>query len=197
MSVPTPSTAIQLWCGLGDEGLEHSVDLFHLLFEGEGPAGQHPQGELGDRRHVGLAGVAEGSWRSWRSLVDGQVAQLGAELVRGGRDQAAHLVDGLGPALAGRAARQAEDPHGLDVSVSGLGRSGGVAPLGGPGCGHGVFGVGLSLAPAALAVRSVDLDDGDLAGKQVPGEPRPVAAGPFDADQLERPEASSQLSRAR
>jgi hypothetical protein len=111
-----------------------------------------------------------------------------SELVRGGRDQAAHLVEGLGPAAPGRRARDPQDPHGLDISVPGLGRSGGVAPLGGPGGGHGVFGVGLSLAPPALAVGTVDLDDGDLVGKQVPGQPGPVAAGPFDADELEGPE---------
>ena len=90
--------------------------------------------------------------------------------------------------LRADAARDPQDPHGLDISVPGLGRSGGVAPLGGPGGGHGVFGVGLSLAPPALAVGTVDLDDGDLVGKQVPGEPGPVAAGPLDADELERPE---------
>ena len=59
------------------------------------------------------------------------------------------------------------------------------------------MGIGLSRAPAALAVGTVDLDDNDLVGEQVPGEPGSVAAGPLDADELERPEVSSQLTRAR
>ena len=70
-----------------------------------------------------------------------EVAQLGPELVGGGRDEAAHLVDGLSPAAPGGAAGDPENPHGLDISVPGLGRSGGVATLGGPGGGHGVLGV--------------------------------------------------------
>ena len=32
--------------GLFDQGLEDGVDLGDLLFEGDGPPGQHPQGEL-------------------------------------------------------------------------------------------------------------------------------------------------------
>ena len=49
-------------------------------------------------------------------------------------------------------------------------------------------GVGLALAPAALAVGPVDFDHRDALGMQVPGESGPVAAGPFDADELEGPE---------
>jgi hypothetical protein len=80
-------------------------------------------------------------------------------------------------------------PHGLDVSVPGLGRSGGLTALGGPGRGHGVVGIGLSRPPAALAVGPVHLDDGYLVAQEVTGKSRPVAAGPFDADQLQGPEA--------
>jgi hypothetical protein len=49
--------------------------------------------------------------------------------------------------------------------------------------------VGLSRAPTALAVGPVDLDDSDLAGKEVPGQSGPVAAGAFDTDQLEGAQA--------
>jgi hypothetical protein len=61
--------------------------------------------------------------------------------------------------------------------------------LGGPGGGHCVVGVRLSCAPTALAVGSVNLDDGDLVAQEVTGESRPIAAGSFDADELEGPEA--------
>jgi hypothetical protein len=50
-------------------------------------------------------------------------------------------------------------------------------------------GIGLSRAPAAPAVGSVHFDDGDLVAQEVTGESRPIAAGPFDADELEGPEA--------
>jgi hypothetical protein len=52
----------------------------------------------------------------------------------------------------------------------------------------GVFGLGLALAPPALAVGSVDLDHAHVVGEEVPGEPRAIAAGSFDAHQLEVPE---------
>jgi hypothetical protein len=50
-------------------------------------------------------------------------------------------------------------------------------------------GVRLPRAPAALAIGPVHLDHGDLVAQEVTGESRPVAAGPFDADELESPEA--------
>ena len=56
----------------------------------------------------------------------------------------------------------------------------------------GVFGIGLALAPATLAVGSVHLDDTDPLGLQVPGEARSVAAGAFDADELTGPKSLSQ-----
>ena len=55
--------------------------------------------------------------------------------------------------------------------------------------GHRIVRIGLTRAPAALAVGPVDLDDGDLVGKDVPGQSGPVAAGAFDTDQLEGAEA--------
>ena len=61
--------------------------------------------------------------------------------------------------------------------------------MGGPGCGDRIVGVGLSGAPAALPVGPVDLDDGHLVVQEVAGESRAVAAGAFDADQLDGPEA--------
>jgi hypothetical protein len=61
--------------------------------------------------------------------------------------------------------------------------------LGGPGCSDGILGIGLALAPAALAVGAIYFDQRDALGMEVPCEAGPVAAGPFDADELEGPEA--------
>jgi hypothetical protein len=60
--------------------------------------------------------------------------------------------------------------------------------LGGPGGGLGIMGVGLSRQPAALTIGPVYFDHGDLVRQEVPGQPGPVTAGAFDADELERAE---------
>ena len=60
--------------------------------------------------------------------------------------------------------------------------------MGCPGRGHRIVGIALPCAPTALAVGPVYFDHADLVGKQVPGESRSIAAGPFDADELEGPE---------
>ncbi len=108
----------------------------------------------------------------------------------GGRDQASHLVERLGPGFARRGPGDPENPHGLDVSVPGLGLAGGIAREGGPGGRDGVFGIGLALAPAALTVGPVDFDDADPFGPQVTSEPGAIGAGPFDTDQLDRAEVA-------
>ena len=50
----------------------------------------------------------------------------------GRRDQVAHLIERLGPALARRGPSDAQNPHGFDVSVPRLGLATGVAREGGP-----------------------------------------------------------------
>ncbi len=50
------------------------------------------------------------------------------------------------------------------------------------------MGVGLSRAPAALAVGPVDFDDSDLVIQEVSGESRSIATRAFDAEELEVPE---------
>ena len=52
------------------------------------------------------------------------------------------------------------------------------------------MGVGLALAPAALAVGAVDFDDADPLGLEVPGQPGSIGAGAFDADQLDGAEVA-------
>jgi hypothetical protein len=64
-----------------------------------------------------------------------------------------------------------------------------LASLGGPRCSNGVFGVGLALAPAALAIGTVDFGHRDLVGPKMPGQPGPVAAGALQADELDGAEA--------
>ena len=84
----------------------------------------------------------------------------------------------------------AENPHGFHVSVPRLGFTTGVAREGGPGRRDGVLGVGLALAPPALAVGTIDFDDADLLGLEVAGEPGSIRTGPFDADEVDRAEVA-------
>ena len=52
------------------------------------------------------------------------------------------------------------------------------------------MGVGLALAPSALALGAVDFDDADPLGLEVTGEPGAIGTRPFDADQLDRTEVA-------
>jgi hypothetical protein len=52
------------------------------------------------------------------------------------------------------------------------------------------LGIGLALAPAALAIGPIDFDDTDLFGLEVPGQSGPIRTGPFDADQLDGAEVA-------
>jgi hypothetical protein len=121
---------------------------------------------------------------------DVESPELGSDGLGGGRDQVAHLVERLGPTLAGRGPGHAQNPHGFDVSVPRLGLTGGVAREGGPGGGDGVLGIGLALEPAALSIGTVDFDDADALGLEVAGQPGPIGPGPFDADQLDGAEVA-------
>ena len=104
--------------------------------------------------------------------------------------EAAHLVEGLGPGLAGRGPSHPQNPHGLDVSVPGLGLPVGVTGLGGSGCGDGVLGVALASPAAPLTVGPVDLDHPHAFAVQVAGETGPVGAGALDPGQLHLTEAT-------
>ena len=61
---------------------------------------------------------------------------------------------------------------------------------------NGVEGIGLARPPPLLAVRAVDLDDGDSVGLQVAGEPGAVAAGALHADQRDGAEAAKPCQQA-
>ena len=121
-------------------------------------------------------------------MEDAETPELGPDGLGGGRDQVAHLVEGLGPSLASRRPGDPQNPHGLDVSVPRLGLATGVAREGGPGGRDGVLGIGLSLEPAALAVGAVDLDDADPLALEMAGEPGAIGPGAFDTDEFDRPE---------
>jgi hypothetical protein len=100
-SVPTPSVANEFGSGLFDQGFEDGVELDDLLFEGEGPAGQHPQAELGQRDDVALGAGSIGRG-ALEEMEDAEAPELGPDGLWGGRDQVAHLVERLGPSLASR-----------------------------------------------------------------------------------------------
>jgi len=94
-------------------------------------------------------------------------------------------VERLRPAFTGRRPRYAQNPHALDVSVPRLGLTGGVTRLCRMGGGDGVLGVGLSLAPPALSIGTVDFDDPHALGLEVTGEAGTIGTRPFDTDQLD------------
>jgi hypothetical protein len=119
-----------------------------------------------------------------------EVPQLGPDRFGSGGDDAAHLVERLGAGLAGRGPGDSQYPHGLDVSVPGLGLAQGVAGLGGPGRSDGVLGVRLAPPAATLTIRPVDLHDPDGFALQMPGEPGAVAASALDTHELDLAEAS-------
>ncbi len=108
----------------------------------------------------------------------------------GGRDQVAHLVECLGPALAGRGPGDTQNPQGFDVSVPRLGFAAGLAREGSSGRRDGVLGIGLSLAPAALAIGAVDFDDADPFNLEMAGQPGAIGPSPFDPDQLDGAEVT-------
>ena len=88
--------------------------------------------------------------------------------------ESAHLVERLGPSLSGRGSSNPQNPHGFDVSVPRLGLTGSVTRLRQFASGsNGVLGVGLALAPPALAVRTIDLDQPDPLALEVTGDIRP------------------------
>ena len=175
--------------GLFDQGLEDGVDLGDLLFEGDGSPGQHPQAELGERDDVafGSGPIGRGPLEK---VEDVEASELVSDGLGGSRDQVAHLVERLGPTLPRRCSGNAQNPHGFDVSVPRLGLAAGVAREGGPGGRDGIFGIGLALAPAALAIGAVHLDDADPFVLKVTGEPGAIRAGPFDTDQLDGAEVA-------
>ena len=123
-------------------------------------------------------------------MEDIEAPELGADGLGRGRDQVAHLVERLGSPLARRGPSDAQNPHGFDVSVPRLGLAAGVAREGGPGSRDGVLGVGLALAPAALAVGPIDFDDADPLALEMAGEPGPIGTGPFDTDEVDRAEVA-------
>jgi hypothetical protein len=123
---------MQLWDRLGHERLEQPVDVLDLFLAGEGATSQAAQGQLRHARDIRPGGVPIRTGQH-EDLEDRAIPQLGPEFVGGSGDKAAHLVDGLGPAAPGRRTSDTQNPHGLDVSGPGLGRSVGIAPLGGPG----------------------------------------------------------------
>jgi hypothetical protein len=182
-------SADELRCRLYDQGLEDGVDLVDLLLKGDGAPSQHPQGELGERRHVALGAGSIGRG-PLEKAVDVEATELGPHGFGSSRDQAAHLVERLGPAFARRGPSDPQNPHGFDASVPRLGLAGGVAREGGPGDGDGVLEIGLALESAALAVRAIDFDDADLLGLEMTGQPRTIGARPFDADELDPAEVA-------
>ena len=186
---PDAECGDQLGRGLIDQGLQDGVELGDLLFEGDGTPGEHPKAELGERDDVALGPgpIGRGSLEEVEHV---EASELVSDGLGGGRNQTAHLVERLGPTLAGRCSGDAQNPHGFDVSVPGLGLAAGVAREGRPGSRDGILGIGLALEPAPLSIGTVDLDDPDLFTLETTGQAGAIGARPFDADQLDGAEVA-------
>jgi hypothetical protein len=105
------------------------------------------------------------------------------QLIGGGVDELADLIDGLGSRLPGAAARHHEGTDGLDVAVAALGHAEGTSGQGGPGRFYGIERIGLSLTRPLLAVGSVDFDDDEALSTKVTGEAGSIRARAFHPDQ--------------
>ena len=117
-------------------------------------------------------------------------AELGADGIGGGRDQVAHLVQCLGPTLAGRGPGHTQNPHGFDVSVPRLGFTASLTGQSSSGGRDGVLGIGLALASPTLAIGAIDFDDADAFTLEETGQPGSIRARPFDPHQLDRSEVA-------
>jgi len=174
-------------CGLVDQLGEDHVDLVDLLSEADRPAGQGAQRQLRQRRHVTPVPGAERR-RPLEHPEHAQVPELGTEIVGGRRDEAAHLVQRPDPLRAGRGPNDPQNPHGFDVSVPGLGFTGGVTGLRGSCRGDRVLRVALAAPAAPLPVRAVHLDHPDAVALEVAGEAGAVAPGALNPDRLDHAE---------
>jgi hypothetical protein len=105
------------------------------------------------------------------------------QLIGGGVDELADLVDGLGSRLAGAAPGHHEGADGFDVAVAGLGHSEGASAQRGPSRFYGVEGVGLPLTRPLLAVGSVDFNDDETLSVKMAGETGAIGARAFHSDQ--------------
>ena len=138
----------------------------------------------------GVSGLRPGRNRAALAtrLRDGQVPQLFAQFLWGGGDQRVHLVGGLPLGDERGTARETQYADHLDVAVGRLRHDGGFAGQHLAGGRLGIDRVGLALVASQPSVGPFDLDHDDPAGGQPAAQPRPVAAGPFDSDLVDRAE---------
>ena len=121
---------------------------------------------------------------------DAQGAELLAQRDGGSLHDTPELIRGLRPSLDRRPAGHAQHVDRLHSAVLTLGSADGLSREDRP---RGRFGIGRvrrAAPPAPPAIRSVDLDHLHVLRSEVPAQPGPVAAGSFDPDPLDRPEAT-------
>jgi hypothetical protein len=113
-----------------------------------------------------------------------------ADVAGAGHHQRPGLVDRLGLLGAGGALEDHQRADCLHRAVPAPGGAGRPAGLGGPRGADGIERIGLALPAPVLAVSPVHLHDPYPGGRQVPGQARTVAAGPFDPGRAHRPEST-------
>jgi hypothetical protein len=120
----------------------------------------------------------------------------GPQVIGPGQDQGPGLAVRPGAFPCGAAPVGHQRADRLHRAVAALRRAAGPAGLGSPGGTDGIQRIGLALPAAVLAVRTVHFHDPDAGRGDVAGQARPIAAGPFDADQADGPEPAQPAEQA-
>ena len=121
----------------------------------------------------------------------------GPQLIRAGHDQRPGLAVRLGPPGAGAALGHHQRPDRLHRAIAAPRRPRCPAGLRGPRRADRIQRIGLALPVPVLPVRPVHFHHPHAGCGQVPGQARPVAAGPLDTDQGDAPEPAQPAQQLR
>jgi hypothetical protein len=174
--------------GLGDEGVEVGVKVGQFGIEVLPAAGDGPQ-----RRGRGVGRVAAVAGLELDAVLHQGAQFQGAEIVaqdlRGGRDQAVELEGGLRTGFERGPASDPQHSDRFDQPVAALGGAGRRAGLHRSGGRLGIERVGLPAPPSSCPIRSIDFDHPIPVTSQMVSDPGPPRPGAFDPDGADRPKA--------
>ena len=126
----------------------------------------------------------------------GVLGEAGMDVIGASDHKGSGLIDRPGSLASGGALRNHQGSDRLDAPVPSFWRALGPAGQGGAGCAHRVERVGLALAATFGSVSAVHFDDPDVGGSHVAGGAGAVAAGSFDPDHANGPEAAEPFEQA-